>query len=62
MCMSGPLIMLDVSPGPGEWAKTPFYLVSLRLAYEGCGDGCEGEEVFRLPFVAAVKASAAGEP
>lgn len=32
------------------------------MAYEGCGDGGEGEEVFRLAFVAAVEASAAGQP
>lgn len=32
------------------------------MAYEGRGDGGEGEEVFRLPLVAAVEASASGEP
>lgn len=32
------------------------------VAYEGCRDGGEGQEVFGLAFVAAVKASASGEP
>lgn len=32
------------------------------MAYEGRGDGGEGEEVFRLALVAAVEASAAGQP
>lgn len=32
------------------------------VADEGCGYADKGEEVFRLAFVAAVQASAAGEP
>ena len=32
------------------------------MAYEGRGDSGEGEEVFRLALVAAVEASAAGQP
>lgn len=32
------------------------------MAHEGRGDGGEGKEVFRLSLVAAVEASAAGQP
>lgn len=34
----------------------------VAIADEGCGDGDEGEEVFRRAFVATVQASTAGRP
>jgi hypothetical protein len=45
-----------------RWSLDVISVGQSAVAYEGCGDGSEGQEVFRLALVAAVQASAAGQP
>jgi hypothetical protein len=40
----------------------PVHTDESAVTNEGCGYACEGEEMFCLAFVAAVKPAAAGEP
>jgi len=53
---------LQNQPAQGTSCKASFSVGEPPVAYEGRGDGGEGKEVFRLSLVAAVQASAAGQP